>query len=267
MSTTKAQRQERIRRLFIENWPMKLIAAILVVGFIGGACASKKDEIMAAMDAERKQAQKIKQTELERLKSENTDLKIEISAAAADRANLVTLIEQKDAKIQELEEHIIVSPVPGEIIETRREFVRDKERYPRLPDQANNPGSLRWGDRAKRYGAHAESSKIAIFPDVAHGIAAWIDRVFEYQGVSVRAYIGGGKGVPVDLSYLGPNGDADYYLQVLNQYGVDPDEVITLARPFMIKLIRAHAKAEGFTSEITGDQFTEALQIFQTLSR
>lgn len=251
MSLLKVQLQESARRLFTENWPMKLFAAILFIAFVGAGCSYFSKDKTAVMDADRQQAKIINQSQ------EILDLKIELSAANKHGVDLATIIEQKNQRISDLETQIAFASVPGEVAETRI----DRDDSIPLVDQLNNPGGLIVGPRADRFGSTANIDGHAYFPDRVDGIAALIDLIMAHQGATIEQYIKGGGPVKPAYSYTGGVGNSgDEYIQVIEQNGIKRDTEIHLSDSFLLTLVRSHNQMEGGEIPISELEFTQALR-------
>ena len=161
-------------------------------------------------------------------------------------------------------------PVPVEVPLTNDwGFVRD-ESVP-LVDDLRNPGAMVLGPRANRFGAAAvgfigaDGNEHAIFPDRAHGIAALIDLISAFEGEKISTYIAGGNGIPNWKSYTGGSKkQADWYLRVFRDQGVNPDIKIN---PRDVELVHAitnvHAHAEGSRQDVTDWEIDEAYALLE----
>jgi hypothetical protein len=150
-------------------------------------------------------------------------------------------------------------------------FVRD-ESVP-LVDQTHNPGALNLGVRAARYGAEegylgTKGQETAVFPHRVYGIAALINLIRQFDGISLKHYLCGGGSVVKWKSYTG--GDADrckWFLEVFaDQIGLMPDIKIDFKNVDMIEaMVRVHAHAEGSLIIITDGEWSDAFSLEQSV--
>ena len=165
----------------------------------------------------------------------------------------------------------IVEPVSVSVPVQQLGFQRD-ESIP-LADQANNPGALNLGDRARRYGATESfagtpGQNTAIFTNRVYGIAALINLLRQFDGIILQNYLCGGGAVKSWKSYTG--GDPErckWFLQVFeDQIGLKPFVPIDINNIDMIQdMVRVHQHAEGSRVEITDDEWRDAFALEQSV--
>ena len=140
-----------------------------------------------------------------------------------------------------------------------------------LADQAQSPGALNFGNRARKYGARQtytyRGNTTAVFPSKAHGMAALMDLILMRRGLTVRQYILGGNGSKLrkDRSYSGGQNYTNY-LAAMKQKRVKLDEVVDGSMEQLRRLCRAHNFAEGGKQTFTPKDFREAVKLLQERS-
>lgn len=273
MSIKAIQRRERIRRIFNERtieFMKYSIAGLLTIALLFTGCSTLKRDDQA-------QAVANMRAEVAALNEATAIRESKHGDSLAEIERLKSTLRDRERSIKDLEQTIITLEVAEPEPEIRREpenrqsvdltapvFVRDKENFPRLPDQLLNPGALLIGERTIRFGATGQYEGHAIFPDVSLGLAALIDLIIAHEGATIEAFIGGGDGVEPELSYSGgveSESEIDYRLRIIEAQGLKRTTEIHQEATFLLKLVRGIAHNEGWTSFISDVDFRESLAI------
>ena len=140
-----------------------------------------------------------------------------------------------------------------------------------IGDQCNNPGSMYFGDFAKRFGSvetyDLGEHNCAIFETPAHGSAALCELILNRKGLAIHEYILGGNTLPPNRSYSGGADYTGYMKAMLQNTGYNQDTKIINNELMLITLINSHSFAEGNKFRMTQDYFAVVKKLMEVSSK